>query len=649
MNTMYREYKITGYQQVQKAIGYKEDMILDNVTHDDWPENFKPTDDEKKLSDALSKSALAMKDIKWSKDVAGKIELYLGYLNSAPKALLHVHSTVGLSVTYLMKEIKIWNSAPGRKDDLKIYHADVTLSNNKTINNMLMYKIQVDKLNDEAIAIANCGLADGTWLQKNTSSFFMERYEDINTNWEVFGEIFMRTEHLFRDMEFYKLYHKSFFIECMINNISYVELRTGFTEFTDWNKPKEIENGIVFLRPDFNMKEYFYHFDSLSSPNPLSPDVNFLQMILEAKKEAEEIYKNKKTIEVKVILTANRNKTMHNTEDTCKKIDTAIAIKNRVSSISDEIADMIVGFDFVNKEENTWGLTEELHNIMYDKFHCEGSNLTPKLRHLMEKSRMQLIRFFFHDGESTEIIGDCGSNAVTGPICSRHRIGHGFQMGAEKNFDTNNSRYGNHIVRYILNGHSNDIGLRNYPVQESVTSEGYSRKDYVIEPVIELCPISNYMLGYVDELQKHPAISLMEQGILAVICNDDPQLFYSQGLDHDYAMMYIALLNHFMKPNGVKKNVPDDVKQRAFKYLKISFFLGFFYKEMSKYYYKTIEEDDEEGKVAITMVNDDLDVVKEGEIFKEASEDFNVRWNKFINDFNKPPKTNSICEHTYES
>lgn len=672
MNTMYRNNigdkrdDKTGYQKVQDAIVSERDKILrsdDFIVRNNSLDMLNMTDEEKDVAKELYGIAKSIPYGPWSQDMKSKIEGNLSKLKAVPKALLHVHSTVGLSVDNLWDLIRQWNVDQKKLEektakeekyiDLKIYYVNVEIPHHPgVIQNILMYGPQVEKLEnpkdpkdpEKGWILKESGLVDDQWLADNKTNFYMLKEGEIDTSWEEFGILFMRTNHLFQDRNFYKQYHTRLFEECLEDNISYVELRTGFADFADWENNEETQNSIIFLRSDFRIRDCIYHTEPMNILDPIAPNAEFLELILEARDEAVKNWSKpsepsepselSKTLEVKVILTANRNKTMRDMKDTCDKIDAAISMKNGFVSVKkrepQEIADMVVGFDFVNREEKTWGLTDELHGIVYGEFLGATQTTDNKLRKLKEKRRIELILFFFHDGESTEIINDRGSNAITGPICSRHRIGHGFQMGTAENLDEGNLLYGKDIMQYILNGHKSDIGVQgNYPIKEGTGGDKYTRWDYIIEPVIELCPISNYMLGYVNDLKEHPAISLMENGILAVICNDDPQLFESKGLSYDYAMMYISLKKYF---EGKYKDKPDKMEQMvmtsAYKYLKLSSFLGYFYKEMSSAYY-TNEND-------IIVVNDNLtiqgnnDEKSEKVVFEVALEKFREAWNEFI-------------------
>ena len=627
MNTMYRNNigdqpgDKTGYQKVQDAIALQSDDILasDNIAmRNNSLDQIKTIADDKeeKVMEELYGLAKDMQGMPWVVDRKSELNKILECLGKAPKALLHVHSTVGLSVQNLGALIDSWNKNPNLGEGLKIYHATVTLPDHKPIQSVLMYEKQITSMREKNILVSDEGEVDAKWFGQHLSDFCISEPRDIETNWKKFGTVFSRTDILFQNRDFYIEYHTRFFEECLEDNISYVELRTGFAEFKIGNKNEEIEKSIVFLRPGFRIDAYFEHADSMTAPNPTNPNADFLKAILEARAAA--VKEKDKTLEVKVILTANRNKAMRNMKDTCDKIDTAISMKNCIGSVGKDVANMIVGFDFVDKEERTWGLTDELYGIMYGEFLGATQTADPELVKLKEKRRIDLIRLFLHDGESTDIISDRGSNAVTGPVCSRHRIGHGFQMGTAENLDPYTELYGKHIMHYILNGYKNDVGKQEiYPIVKGDAQ--YTRCDFITEPVIELCPISNYMLGYVKDLKEHPAISLMENGILAVICNDDPQLFGSKGLSHDYAMMYIALIKYFEDESG---KIEESEKIKAYLYLKISSFLGYFYEAMSEAYYT--EEND------ITVVNDGLTLDEEHAIFEKSVSKFQDDWGNFI-------------------
>ena len=57
--------------------------------------------------------------------------------------------------------------------------------------------------------------------------------------------------------------------------------------------------------------------------------------------------------------------------------------------------------------------------------------------------------------------------------------------------------------------------------------------------VIEVCPISNQILGYAPDLSKHHAREYIKAGVPVVLASDDPGMFYTKGLSYDF---YVAVL-----------------------------------------------------------------------------------------------------------
>lgn len=57
---------------------------------------------------------------------------------------------------------------------------------------------------------------------------------------------------------------------------------------------------------------------------------------------------------------------------------------------------------------------------------------------------------------------------------------------------------------------------------------------------LEVCPISNLVLGYTFDLRWHPARALMHRGIPLTISADDPGFWGTKGVSLDYAYACLA-------------------------------------------------------------------------------------------------------------
>lgn len=680
MNTMYRnklddKKDIGGYEQViEKFKGSGTGILTEEAYKKVKDSNYKrqmdrvindlKLDDDNIILKEIKEADKGLESCTWDKVVKEKID-GCAVFNLMPKQLLHVHNKVGLSVDELYEVINIINTSSGEDSP-----ADEEDNTNHEKEQDVLIKNNINKIgfvtdcSGDHLKYLMYGKQYAKVKTKIDNSKFVEFNKDLykdqlmfakkpikTEEWKLFTNIFIKMEPLFHIEEFYFEYHKKFFEECLKNNIEYIEMRVGFEELValeNWGHEK-----LTALRTGFKPEHYFYHRELMLKSSPISPDCGFLGQINEAAKAAN-YYKNNPN-SVKIILTANRNRPQLREnpkfkDNIGKKIDTAIAIKNGIGSkIDKDISNMIIGFDLVSEEKEREGLTNDFSDVIYDKFgdyeietieeHRQENEILKKLK---GNNRTNLIRYFLHAGESIKDILPKNSNsyaksydnAITAPICSRHRIGHGFKMGvwydskkAQGNFkcpipqNADDRQKGNLISDYILYGNAADgdkeqnIIKRNHINNQEI----YIRSDAVYEPVLEICPISNYMLGYVDDIGKHPAINLMEAGNFTVICNDDPQIFNNPGLSYDYAVMYHGLTKAF-----------NESEEKAYNLLKLSSFLGFFYKEMSDYYYR-------QGDGEIWVVNNNLkageqtDYNNETEyaIYNRAKKSFIDKWKKY--------------------
>ena len=114
---------------------------------------------------------------------------------------------------------------------------------------------------------------------------------------------------------------------------------------------------------------------------------------------------------------------------------------------------------------------------------------------------------YLHDGESDD---RNDTNMIDAILLGSRRVGHGF-----------NSYY--------------------FPVLFDIMKEN--------DVALEVNPISNQVLRYVDNLEVHPVNSFLAQGIQVVISSDDPGVFGYHGLSLD---LWTALVAFQLDLAGLK-------------------------------------------------------------------------------------------------
>lgn len=134
---------------------------------------------------------------------------------------------------------------------------------------------------------------------------------------------------------------------------------------------------------------------------------------------------------------------------------------------------------------------------------------------------------FLHDGESNWASND---NLIDAVLLGSKRIGHGFN-------------------------------LFRYPVLwERIKQENIC---------LEICPLSNQILGYVRDLRNHPASMYLKLGIPISISSDDPAPFDYEGVTPDYWSIFYAWELNLKQLKQLCKNaliysaLEEDDKQKA--------------------------------------------------------------------------------------
>ncbi|MBX7045071.1 MAG: hypothetical protein K1X86_04460 [Ignavibacteria bacterium] len=145
---------------------------------------------------------------------------------------------------------------------------------------------------------------------------------------------------------------------------------------------------------------------------------------------------------------------------------------------------LLVGFDLVG-EEDAGHRTDFFLNEFFKK-------------DSLEKVYNLELPYYFHDGEST-LPSDI--NLYDAILLKTKRIGHGINL-----------------FRFLT-------------LEKIVKEAGIC---------IEVSPLSNQILGYVQNLRMHPASGYINKGIPVAISSDDPQIFNYKGLTYDFWSAYMA-------------------------------------------------------------------------------------------------------------
>lgn len=143
---------------------------------------------------------------------------------------------------------------------------------------------------------------------------------------------------------------------------------------------------------------------------------------------------------------------------------------------------MVVGFDLVNEEDASPSLDSFLRPI-YEAQKRIGKNK---------------MRFFIHAGES---LLRSNNNLYDAILLGAERIGHGFSI------------------------------LKHPSLIDIVKEKNIC---------LEICPVSNHILGYAYDLRTHPARSLLSKGVKISLNPDDQGFFNEPSINLDYITAYIS-------------------------------------------------------------------------------------------------------------
>ena len=154
-----------------------------------------------------------------------------------------------------------------------------------------------------------------------------------------------------------------------------------------------------------------------------------------------------------------------------------------VLELREKHPDLVIGFDLVCEEDKT-------HTNLY--YIDELLNAQKE-----GEKRGIALPFYLHSGESNRPDDENLYDAI---LLNSRRIGHGF-------------------------------ALVKHPLLMRIVKER--------DIAIEVCPISNQVMGYIGDLRNHPAVHYINDGLAVVLCPDDPGVM-QHTFSHDYYEAFMA-------------------------------------------------------------------------------------------------------------
>ncbi|CAI9726124.1 adenosine deaminase 2 [Octopus vulgaris] len=201
-------------------------------------------------------------------------------------------------------------------------------------------------------------------------------------------------------------------------------------------------------------------------------------------------------------------------------------------SISQKYPKYFAGFDLVGQED-TGKTLKTLMNILKNKnisffFHAGETNVNYE----MLKSNVGFFNFISLKNEQGSPIDE---NLVDAILLGTKRIGHGYALVK-------------HPALLKL------VQKRNLP--------------------IEVCPISNQVLGFVHDLRNHPANYLIANNYPVVISSDDPAVWQASGLSHDFYLTFMGMVSMKADLRVLKQlaiNSINDLSLKPYSYQRIMY------------------------------------------------------------------------------
>ncbi|CAI2364977.1 unnamed protein product [Moneuplotes crassus] len=196
--------------------------------------------------------------------------------------------------------------------------------------------------------------------------------------------------------------------------------------------------------------------------------------------------------------------------------------------------EFVTGFDLVNEEDNV----QPIHNFVEEI--------------IKAKQGYPDFKFYFHAGESNRRSNENLYDAI---LMGTKRVGHGFNLALKP-----------HLIDLVV---ERDIGY-------------------------EICPISNFILGYTQDMRWHPGKQLISKGVPLTL-NSDCSVFYNYdgvALDFTYAFLAWELDLKDMKQLAINAVTHSSIKPKA-----KSMMLTKFHRDWNKFISSVVESHGDLSKI----------------------------------------------------
>ena len=204
----------------------------------------------------------------------------------------------------------------------------------------------------------------------------------------------------------------------------------------------------------------------------------WVQIFIEAVEEVKSEITDGTFVDAKIIYTTVR---FVDNEKLRWYLEDCIALKKK-------FPEWIVGFDLAGHEDPLLPLKVYIPELLRFKQRCAEEGIE--------------IPFVFHAGETLEDGGDADMNLYDALMLDTKRIGHG-------------------------------ISLARHPTLTDLVKER--------DICVELCPISNQILGYTASICSHPSLlALLHRNVPVALSSDDPSIFENFGLSYDFYQLIIS-------------------------------------------------------------------------------------------------------------